>query len=274
MNRSRLVSLGVAALCMTAIGVSATTLDGTVSTKPDDAIDLNFKSLPIGQDSAEDIDREIKANQQRSADGQSAQSADTDESGETEANKDVDRPGAESQASDPRDSGPKEQSSQSQQGPGAGPKPPEESLLERLLDLLRDLLPAILALLGVAAVAVFAYRYRARLLALAAVPFGLAAHEAETQTSSVQPWDNVDFGDDVERAWYAMVQHVGIDRAWAKTPDECRRQAVAAGLDPAAVETLTETFREARYAENGPTPDHERRARESLDRLGLGRRSV
>lgn len=271
MDRSQFASLGVAALCMAALGVSATTLDGTVSTSPDDAIDLNFDSLPIGQDSAENIDREIESNRQGESGGQTA-GGETDRDTDQTKGVPADR-GEAGRDSSPGESG-AESASQQSQGQGPGPIPGTQSWLDRLLELLTALLPYALAVLAVGVVLAFAYRYRSQLLALALVPVGLASRDEQGESSASHPWDGVDFGDDVQRAWYAMVHRAGVDQAWTKTPEECRRRAVEAGLDPDAVETLTETFREARYAEDGPNQDHERRARESIERLGLGRRSV
>lgn len=309
MDRSQFVSLSVATLCLTAIGVSATTLGETVSTKPDDVIDLDFEDLPIGQDSAEDIDREIESNKggDDAADGQTGESDDSrsstgDPGGDGSAA--TDGSGVRSKAADdgqqasggetgPEESGASEQSGGSSSGnndgdgesalgqqassgdgnDGMGPGG-QRSLLERLLALLAKLLPYLLGLAVLASVAGVLYRYRDRLLALAMVPFGDRGGSATTDEPPSHPWRDVTITDDVQRAWYAMVDHVDVERPWAKTPDECRRAAVESGLDPDAVGTLTETFRQARYADQEPSSEHKRRARESLDRLDLGRGSI
>ncbi|MBX0295739.1 DUF4129 domain-containing protein [Haloarcula nitratireducens] len=258
MDRAQLLSIGVAVLCMATLGVAGTTLDSTVSSAPADVLDVDFDSQPVGQGSAEAIDESIESNRERveRRDGSNA--------------RERQRQSSESDAKSGQRGSSGGASSQSEDASTDSPR----SLVEQLLELLRLILPYALAALAAGAVVALAYRYRARIaaLALAFVPDGDG--RAGASDSIAGPWDDGQFGDDVHRAWYAMVTHLDIDRPWAKTADECRRRAVEAGLDPEAVGRLTEVFREVRYAESGPTPDHERRARESLARLDLGGEST
>lgn len=259
MDRDQLLSVAVAALCMATLGVAGTTLDSTVSSTPSDVLDMDFDSQPVGQKSAETIDDDIEANKQRV--------------------EQQERSNAREQRQQPAGSG----ASSGDGGSSGGAASRSEatstdstpSLVEQLLELLKVILPYALAAFAAGTILALAYRYRTRIaaLALAFVPDGGDGRTGESDTVA-GPWDDGQFGDDVHRAWYAMVTYLDIDRPWAKTADECRRQAVEAGLDPEAVGRLTETFREVRYAESGPTPDHERRARESLARLDLGGESA
>ena len=60
MNRSRLVPLGFALLCITSLGVVGTTLDSSLSTDPADEIDLDYDRLPIGTSDAATIREEVE----------------------------------------------------------------------------------------------------------------------------------------------------------------------------------------------------------------------
>ncbi|ELZ24108.1 hypothetical protein C475_12702 [Halosimplex carlsbadense 2-9-1] len=75
---------------------------------------------------------------------------------------------------------------------------------------------------------------------------------------SARKWPQGDPDEVVERAWVDLVERADATDPVARTPAEVRRSAVEAGLDPDAVETLTESFRAARYS--GDSPDETRRA--------------
>jgi len=75
---------------------------------------------------------------------------------------------------------------------------------------------------------------------------------------SAPEWPRGDPDAVVERAWVDLVERADATDPVARTPAEVRRSAVEAGLDPDAVETLTESFRAARYG--GDSPDETRRA--------------
>ena len=86
--------------------------------------------------------------------------------------------------------------------------------------------------------------------------------------------DDVPLTNDVYRAWRSMADRLGGDRAL--TPGEYAAAAREAGLDPDAVATLTDLFREVRYGGVDPDADRERRAREAkaaLERADADERS-
>ncbi|MFB6178158.1 MAG: DUF4129 domain-containing protein [Halorientalis sp.] len=265
MDRERMLSICIAALCMVAIGVSGTTLDSTVSQTPDDVINLNNRRLPFGGDSTRDVDQQIQRNKrsQGHSDSEARLKADSGDSHTKQAG-----PGAEQGQSD-GESGPSQVAKEPapSDGRSAGMGPMSESLLQRLLDWLSRLLPFLVALVALA----LAVRYRERLLALALAPLALlpTTNRASEAGGDRDPWANVTPSDDIDRAWYGMVRQLDVDRPWAKTPDECRSAAVEAGLDPDAVSTLTRLFREKRYG-NGPTERARERARQCRERLDLG----
>ncbi|WP_157526139.1 DUF4129 domain-containing protein [Halorientalis sp. IM1011] len=257
MDWERVASIGVAALCMTAIGVAATTLDSTVSQTPDDLIDLGDTQLPIGDDSTGEIDDQIEQNKQSQGSDQTGQVADPE-------------PGGQSQQQSSDDPGERTGERESGSGPlGLGPG--GQSLLQQLLDLLRKLLPFLLALVALA----LAYRYRDRLLGILLAPLAALPENGsdERDTTARDPWVDVDPDDRIDRAWYAMVRRLDVDRPWARTPDECRSAAVDAGLDPDAVGTLTRLFRRKRFAAEGLPSEERERAAEVIDRLELGGRT-
>lgn len=76
-------------------------------------------------------------------------------------------------------------------------------------------------------------------------------------------------GNEVYRAWYQIARQLDTNRHRSATSRELARYAVEEGLDPNAVETVTELFEAARYGNATVTDEDERRAREAKDCLGL-----
>ncbi|QPV62721.1 DUF4129 domain-containing protein [Halosimplex litoreum] len=80
-------------------------------------------------------------------------------------------------------------------------------------------------------------------------------------------WPRGDPDEVVARAWVDLVERADVAEPSARTPAEVRRTAVNAGLNPDAVETLTEAFRAVRYGGGSPTESRRsavRRARREL----------
>lgn len=251
MDWERTASIAIVALCMTAIGVSATTLDSTVSQTPDDIIDVDQDRIPLGDDSSGEVGEQIDQNKQAQERGATGSGQESQQQ----------RPGDGQQQPAGGDGDPQV----AQQSDGSGTL---AGLGERLAGSLLDLLPIVLALVALA----LAYRYRERLLGLLLAPvaaFGAGRQDSAADQQS-DPWGASAPADEVDRAWYAMVRRLDVDQPWTKTPDECRAAAVDAGLDPDAVGTLTRVFREKRYAGDGPAPRDRERARQCLDRLDFG----
>ncbi|WP_123620144.1 DUF4129 domain-containing protein [Halorubrum sp. CSM-61] len=61
MNRSRLLSALIALLAITSLSVASTTLDTSLTTDPDEEINPDWESLPIGQDDAAAIQESIES---------------------------------------------------------------------------------------------------------------------------------------------------------------------------------------------------------------------
>ncbi|WP_254538897.1 DUF4129 domain-containing protein [Halomarina litorea] len=239
MNVERVVSLGVILAVIVAMGVSATTLESSLSSNPDEVIDLDYENIPLGQDAVRDAKDEV------------------------EQNKENPNP-----TGDPRTM-PEQKPTEVQAG-GGGPSddgPGEErSLLDRLLDLLMQLLPFLLALLALLVLAALARRYGRRLLALL---LALVPQDGTESTDDDVTWTPHP-RNDIERAWLSMLDRAGVQRPRQMTPAECANQAVAAGLDPDGVQRLRTAFEKVRYGGGEVTDEDARQAREGLRRMGLG----
>jgi hypothetical protein len=258
MERNRLLSAGVAALCMVSIGLSATTLDSTVSQDPGDVIAFDGGPVPVDDGTVRDLARQVQRNEGGDATGERGERRPGADDAAGEAGERSDRRNGR-----PDDSGAERVASGERAGDDGAPA---ESLVERLVALLERFAPLLVALVAVA----LSFRYRERLWALFCRPTAaVRARVAAGGGGDPSPWPGVEPVDDVDRAWCALVRELDVDRPWTKTPGECRRAAVEAGFDPEAVATLTRVFREKRYGEAGPTDAHVERARECVDRIGL-----
>jgi len=60
MNRSQLLPALIALLAITSLSVASTTLETSLTTDPDEEINPNWESLPIGQDDAAAIQESIE----------------------------------------------------------------------------------------------------------------------------------------------------------------------------------------------------------------------
>lgn len=276
-NRDSAIALVLAVCCISAAGVAATTMQSTLSQEPDDVVDIDFSKLPVGEDEGETAkgalqsDSEEKAQTGKDGTEGDVESSDSGEDGEqsqsSQANPEgeMGKAGSNDQSGD---SGSNEQrDGQSGGGDGEGSQyGGEQGLLDRLLDLLMNLLPLLLLLVLLA----LAYRYRHHLLALALALAGVFGSRETASTAAGPAWPSETPDNDVHRAWLGMVTQTGIDEPHRRTPAECASAAIEAGLDPAAVRTVTETFEEVRYGGAPVTDERRERARRGLDRLGGG----
>lgn len=264
MNSDSIIPLVLALLCVSAVGVSSSTLTSSMSTDPEDVINPDYERLPLSQDDAERLREEVTSNgEQMSA-----------KAGETGNEKQVESPpqDAESQPdqqqSDSGDGESQQSNQQSEKQSGEKVVPP--SLLDKLLAFLWNVLPilALLAVLG--ALAVLAHRYSDRLLALvAALLPERRAGSASDDGSDGRPWPTVEPDNEVHGAWLTMVSRLDIDQPRTKTASECARAAVDAGMDPDAVGTLTRLFEEVRYGGAPVTESRRTQAKSGLKRLGI-----
>lgn len=233
-------------------------------TNPDDVINFRWEQLPVGQDSAKDLKDEMESNE-RSQDGTTGQKRQAgDRNQQQGGGGDQSGTSGISQEPDPREMG---------LGPGEARSVIEgrQDLLSRLLDLLPYILMALVALVVLSLM----YRYRERLWALVLLPVGLIMAVVPGRSGSRRggggrPMKSYDPQNEVEHAWYEMVKRLDIDDIQSRTPGEIARRAIETGMEPGAVETLTQTFQDIRYGGHPVSDGHRDRAREGMRKLGLG----
>lgn len=253
MHANRVLSVAVAVVVVLAIGLSASTLGSSMSTDPNDAVDVDYDALPVGDDSA----TAIESAAQGFVD-QYEQRGDPDPSGESEAlSGDGETTGQsmeQSESGEPSlsQSDAQQQVSQSGEGPGEVPTEPP-------FDWRRVLLVVALLL----AAGLLGYRYRSRLAALLAVLNGAGSGQRPGQTWTAIP----DPENDVQRAWVELVSRAGVSRPQMRTPRDCARIAVERGYDHDAVNRLRRLFEDVQYGTGPPSDDQERRAMETLRTL-------
>lgn len=80
----------------------------------------------------------------------------------------------------------------------------------------------------------------------------------------------VDVDNAVYAAWAEMVAALDVGDPDTTTPEEFATRAREAGMDPAAVEDLTQLFADVRYGDRPVTDARERRARETLTAIAPG----
>ncbi|WP_231189745.1 DUF4129 domain-containing protein [Haladaptatus sp. DYF46] len=244
MNTDRLLTAGIALCCIFAIGTSASTLGTSVHTNPDDVIDVNYKSLPIKPTEADQLKHEAQSKGSPTASQANSHSA-----------------AQQKQKKQRKRSSAKERKRQSKSQSSWK----RLEFVDRILELLRELVRVlawvvpIAILVGGVAVGV---RFRNRL-----------SDAVETETTpdagpASPQMPNPDPSNEIERAWWSMVERFGVDRPHTKTPGECAREAIDAGGDEEAVRTLTRTFEEVRYGGEPVTDDRLDRIRHGTDRLG------
>ena len=192
MNADAYVSVVIAISCVLAVGVSATTLDESLSTNPDDVIDVEWSELPINEEVAGSIEREMRSQQGGQEEAQSG-SADA-------AN---DRAAASAAARD-------RQQSQQRDESQSGSQPREPSHWATLLAMLRSALHWLLALGLLAVCGVLGYRYRARLRRLLA---GIShrRHVGERDGEERGGPGPTEPATEVDRRWQALVRSLDVE---------------------------------------------------------------
>ncbi|QLG29732.1 DUF4129 domain-containing protein (plasmid) [Halorarum halophilum] len=264
MTGEQVLTAALALCCLFALGTSAATLDASVDTTPDDVITFDQASLPLPSDEVGSLKEQIQSDPEDPQSEERSSSSSSDSS-DRESGGSSDDNSAESGSSD--QSG--DQSASVQNG-GEGATDDEPDLLDRLLalllallDLLVSLLPVFLVVGAVAAAARHPRRLEALLTAVLE-RFGLARNGdgGDAGTLLVPSPTN-----DVERAWYEMVQRLDLDDELAATPGEVAGAAVDAGVDREVVEGITRPFEEVRYGGAPVTEERRARAQEALERF-------
>lgn len=247
MTTNRFLPVLVCVCCIVALGVSATTLESSLSTSPDDVIDIEYDELPIGQESL--TDAKEQANQKGKPD--SGTDSSEMESG-TNSN------------------GDSQERSQASGGDGdsSGLGDGIPSLLDRLLSLLSTLLvyAAVTLAIGLAAAAGYRYRGRIRDRIAGLWPDTERAGESLWVRDTTQTYAD-DASNPIHHAWLQLLEHAGIDDPHAHSPRESARRAVESGLPREPVEQITREFEAVRYGPAEPTPDRIDRVESELGRI-------
>lgn len=272
MDRSGIVPLAVALLCIAALGVASTTLESTLTTDPDEEIDPDWERLPIGQDQAQSIKEEMgdgeEAGGRASEQRESSESSESAEEGESQEDAGGGGTGDESEES--RSAGEEGESTGAAarnsgsgvgEGSGHGGIP---TLLGLLLSFLLWLLKVLVVIALVVGVAVLAYRHRDRFLA--AMDRSPPEQEVVAGQIADESWPRADPTSAVDRAWVELVQLVDPEHPSTMTPGEFAATARESGLDSRAVDAITAAFERTHYGGVHPE-EEESRARDALNRL-------
>lgn len=226
---------------MLVIGASAAAIDATVTTEPEDALDVDYRPLTHA----------VAAQLPDETEDTTTDSQDSAEAGEPE----------EDGTNAPKHRG----QTDSEVGEAASESAPDErgvaedeSILSPLLSSLRYVLPA-LALLALGALVV-----RARGL----VGGGTRVHpDPPRDVRSRQiPLPSRDM-DAVEAAWVELIAAADPLHPDSMTTAELAREAIDNGHDPDAVWQITRIFEEVTYGNASVTDEREKLARESVRQL-------
>jgi hypothetical protein len=266
MNWDRALTAVVAVCCLVAVGTAAATMDASVSTDPAEAVDLDVTELPLGTtDEVGDLRRQVSADSRDAGSGGQEPGERSQSAGDGDAAASKSRPGdgGEPQPAQSRPD-PEAQSQSSAGGDdrqrGSGPAEASESLLDRILDLLRSLLGVLLLLAGLVAAGVAASLLRDRL----AGAFDRDGGESADRGPAVgEPAPQ----NEVSRAWYEMVERLGLADRYDLTPGEHADRAADRGVDPEVASSLTRLFEEVRYGDAPVTDERRRRARERVEEI-------
>lgn len=273
MNRSQLLPALVALLAITSLSVASTTLETSLTTDPDDEINPDWDSLPIGPGDAAAIQESIEGGGEESTDsgdptdvdpndGDTGGGADGDPGGGADGDPGGEAGGGEDSAIAGSSGGGDGTGSGSTADTGsAGDKP---SLVDRLIALLSLFLRYLLPIVAILAVAALAYRYRDVLAGF----FGRDSRPTPATESrpAAGRWPGTAPEHDVDRAWVEMIRRLNPDRPETTTPDEARALSRVRGVDRDAVESIVSAFEHVHYG--GCSVDAEiDRARDGLRAL-------
>jgi len=259
MDFESVLRLGLGLCLLVALGASANTLDGALSTDPSEVVDVDEETIPISEDDVGDLRAAVTGDRE---DGESAQ-ARREGAGDHDGTQRVARNRGRNADNEAGASGPERARRSSEGADGSsggasdattadrasGERADQPSLLERLLALLERLLPLVagLAVLG-ALVALRSY-----------VSTGPSSEDAADDGPDLV----ADPEDAVSAAWYDMARELGYGDDPSVTPRELVRAAADTDVD-APVRTLTDLYEATRYGGQSVTDERVRRARETL----------
>ena len=271
MNWNRLLTAVAAVCCLVAVGTVATTMDSSVTTEPEEAVEFDHLPLPTGaEESVGQLRRQVSTDAPgagtggtsggASSAGGSGSQSDGGEAAEEQASQAEAAEGGDPKSVAGSQSDQQQSQSQSKKESGGSSAAPE-SLLERLLDLLRSLLAYLPLVLGILALGGAAYLLHDRFAGRLGGDDEGRATEGGPTLGEPAPRN------DVSQAWYEMVERVGLAERYDLTPDEHAERAAERGVDPESAATLTRLFEEVRYGDAPVTDERRRRARERVQEI-------
>ena len=277
MNRDRYLTLFAAICCLVAVGTAAGTMDASVTTEPEEAIDIDTRLLPIGTDHLWEL--HTKVNGAQNGDGE-RNGASQKPNGDSNAQREVNKPGPERQQQGGQGEtrtgvaggGEKQRASGADDRNGAKSEPKAQqedrnansgstALIDPgwdLVDLLLAFVIGVVALACVCGVVLLGRRLGRRIRERRSPP--------ESTDEPTPPGEPAP-ANDVSRAWFEMTREVGVDDRHELTPNERAAAAAERGADPEAATSLTRLFEEVRYGQAPVTEGRKERARRWLDRL-------
>lgn len=249
MTTDRLLPLVVGICCIAALGVSATTLQSSLSTTPDDVIDIQYKELPLGKGQLDGVKRQVS------------------KPGKPQSNPESGTPDRNTNQ-EPPDAGETSQSRGSDGASGFGMGTGIPSLVDQLLALLRKLLLYGAALLAVGLASAAGYRYRERIRDRLAALLPESGRQGEPLwvRDDAASYDT-DASNPIHRTWLRMLHRADISNPDARSPRDAARLAVERGLDRQPVEAITREFEAVRYGPTEPTSDRVDRVQNAFDQL-------
>jgi len=283
MNRQQFTSFLVAAACMLALGVTATSLSSSVTSSPSTAVDLRYDLLPIDRSAVADLNQrgmetEEDGDHQRAAaasdaGGATATRSDTGEPADGERTAQGGSAGQQDLGGGPSDvgqvgrvTGESGADSGSDAGSDEGPSDERGDESDEESD---DGLVGQLAV-GIVVVGLLAllYRYRDELRPGRSPP-SKGPDRPHAPSSGFDPLGPPPDENVVYLAWHTLVADVPLENPAVRTAHECAREAKRAGKDPVATRALRRTFEEVRYGAEPVTQTRAGRVREATKRLEL-----
>jgi hypothetical protein len=260
MKLQTVLTVFVALSCVASVGVASTTLETSLSSDPDDAVDLNYDIVPISPDDASRLQRAMTSQSDSGSDSTEAKSKEMSR----EQRRSVEAADSKAQQSESAGGGSSQRNQQSNQQKSTSKDGNdgiryEPTWWEMLLSLLRAWLPVVLALALAVGLAVGVARYGDRIREWV-LPSG---SDGDQPQRPLEPAPR----NEVERAWVTVLSRAGVEDPWRQTPAECAAAAVDNGLDPEGVARLRSVFEEVRYGGREVTETHRNRLQDGLSRL-------
>lgn len=256
MNARAIATLVVAFACITSVGVASTTLESSLSSTPDDVINVGHDLIPISPSDTGALKEAITASEDGSGDTSAEKASDgsmtkqgSGDDGEEQRNQ---------RRGDEGSSGHQQSDTEENRQSGSGEEESRQSLggLGDVPDPGQSWLPLLIAVLVLALLV----RYRDRVAAFLEPP---------ESGESGEPIGVPAPKNDVERAWVAIVGATRIENPWRKTPAECADAAVEKGLDADAVQRIRRVFEDVKYGDREVTEARRDEVHRNLDRLDV-----